>query len=800
MNGIINKISKIRNIAVFDDFDWAKSVRDKGNNVAEFKALNIIYGRNYSGKTTLSRIIRSLETGNISENYSSPEFEVIFNKKEIASHINRNSHNLNIRVFNEDFVKENLKFISDDSKSISPFAVLGENNSQIEEKILALELELGSQNSGVLGSLEVANQKYLSTTTELKRKEDHLDSRLKDKANKPSTGIKHNKYFGDANYNINKLNSDIKTVSLESYIDIDLEVISAHHSLLKEELKPEIATPKRIETPLESLLDKAKLLVEKKIPLSDRLQELLNDTTLENWVRQGKLIHEDKKDHCGFCGNPISKSLWKKLDDHFNQESESLRIEIQQHISKINTEKTNIEKHTTIKPSELYSVFSKDLETIESIFHTAKLEQIDTLESVAAQLYNRSLNIFKPLTFMEVKKSKSSILEAQDDLEAIIKRSNEFSSILDAKQQESRQALRLHEVFIFLIDIDYNSALDEIQKLAKEQQADLTRKNLLLDQVNNLKNHISSLRAQLKDESKGAEKVNEYLDNFFEHQGLQLTSIEEPSTENYKSIRFEVSRKGAKAFHLSEGECSLIAFCYFMAKLNDHETKGKQPIIWIDDPICSLDSNHIFFVYSLIHAEIMSPETRIEDGEEKKIPKHSQLFISTHNLEFLKYLKRLPGAGSNKTSEYFTTNRVNSSSQIKIMPDYLKNYVTEFNYLFSEIYKCSQLEHIDDGNYTAFYNFGNNARKFFEIYLYYKYPDRGMTDETIEKFFGDDIPAILTNRINNEYSHLAGVFERGSTPVEIPEMQISAKLIIECIKKNDPHQYQSLLKSVGIHN
>lgn len=799
---MINKISKIKNIAVFDDFDWAKSVRDKGNNVSEFKKLNIIYGRNYSGKTTLSRIIRSLETGNISENYNNPEFEVIFNEKGIANHTKKTEHALNIRVFNEDFVKENLKFISDDSQSISPFAVLGENNSKIEEKILALELELGSQSesSGVLGSLKTANQKYLSTTTELERKESHLDSRLKDKANKPSTGIKHNKYFGDANYNINKLNSDIKTVSLESYLDIDSEAISAHHSLLKEELKPEVTLPKKIDTSIDSLLEKAKFLTEKKIPLSDRLQELLNDTTLENWVRQGKLIHEGKKDHCGFCGNPISKSLWQKLDNHFNQESEALRVDIQQLISTLNIEQKNVEKHTLTKPSELYSVFSKDLETVESLFSTAKLEYKTALESVAAQLYSRSLNIFKPLNFTEVKNPKELILKAQDDLEEIIKKSNEFSSILGTKQQESRRALRLHEVFTFLIDIDYQSALDEIQKLGQEQQFDLAQKNLLLDQANTLKNNILILQAQLKDESKGAEKVNEYLNKFFEHQGLQLTSIEESSPESYKSIRFEVSRKGAKAFHLSEGECSLIAFCYFMAKLSDYETKGKQPIIWIDDPICSLDSNHIFFVYSLIHAEIMSPEIRIENGEEKNIPKHSQLFISTHNLEFLKYLKRLPGANSNKTSEYFTINRTNNISQIRIMPDYLKNYVTEFNYLFSEIYKCSQLEHIDDGNYTTFYNFGNNARKFFEIYLYYKYPDRGMSDETIEKFFGDNIPAILTNRINNEYSHLAGVFERGATPVEIPEMKISAKLIIERIKENDPHQYQALLKSIGAQN
>ncbi|MCG8613516.1 MAG: AAA family ATPase, partial [Pseudomonadales bacterium] len=42
-------------MAVFKDFRWALSVRDDGNNIAELKKLNILYGRNYSGKTTLSR-------------------------------------------------------------------------------------------------------------------------------------------------------------------------------------------------------------------------------------------------------------------------------------------------------------------------------------------------------------------------------------------------------------------------------------------------------------------------------------------------------------------------------------------------------------------------------------------------------------------------------------------------------------------------------------------------------------------------------------------------------------------------
>ena len=114
MSGIIKRIDVIKNMAVFQDFQWASTVRDKGNNIAEFKKINIFYGRNYSGKTTLSRILRALETGELSPKYGSPEFQLSMEGGETLTHDALSGHGQIIRVFNEDFVKENLRFISDE--------------------------------------------------------------------------------------------------------------------------------------------------------------------------------------------------------------------------------------------------------------------------------------------------------------------------------------------------------------------------------------------------------------------------------------------------------------------------------------------------------------------------------------------------------------------------------------------------------------------------------------------------------------------------------------------------------------
>ena len=189
-------------------------------------------------------------------------------------------------------------------------------------------------------------------------------------------------------------------------------------------------------------------------------------------------------------------------------------------------------------------------------------------------------------------------------------------------------------------------------------------------------------------------------------------------------------RGGNLANNMSEGERSLVAFCYFMAKLEDTDTKGRDVFVFIDDPVSSLDANHVFFVFSLIENLIAAPATVGHGG-------YSQLSISTHNLEFLKYLEKLskPKTGG---KEFFCVEVDKRGSKVKSMPRYLRQYVTEFNYLFHQIYKCSMADPGEE--HDCFYNFGNILRKFLEAYLFYRYPcnyeGEGSHAVRMRKFFG----------------------------------------------------------------
>lgn len=160
----------------------------------------------------------------------------------------------------------------------------------------------------------------------------------------------------------------------------------------------------------------------------------------------------------------------------------------------------------------------------------------------------------------------------------------------------------------------------------------------------------------------------------------------------------------------------------------------------------------------------------------------------------------------NSKREYFIINRNKENTEILLMPDYMKSYVTEFNYLFHQIYKCANASLVDDSNYHIFYNFGNNARKFLEVLLFYKYPsnqgdERKANTYRLKQYFDNDNQVVsLTERINNEYSHLEEIFTRSENIIEgnVEEMNKVAQFILKKIKEKDTEQYNALLESVGV--
>lgn len=795
---MIKKIKLIGNLGIFKNFDWDKEVLDGSGKTIDFKEINIFYGRNYSGKTTLSRIFRAMESGELSDKFERPSFTVSFSDSTQVTQNSLTIHGKQVRVFNEDFVRDNLRFITNPDDNIESFAILGDDNNKIEKEIEALQAELGSkmegQETGLYAQQASAKAAYRKAFQEHKIASDALEDQLKTKATDKAVGIRYKSdRFGNQNYDIRNIKLDIGAIKAADYQPPTSEEMAQYEKLISEKTLPTIPPFRSPNLNFQDLAMGAEALVVRKITESDKIEELVKDAVLNRWVNDGRTYHKGKRNKCAFCNNPISENRWQELEKHFDEESDRLEKDIDTLIARIDTEKSMTGSVLFVDKANFYSKFHNRLDELVKAQKSAADSYEQSLDALASQLKTRKKDILNQKSFERPLDTSDDLVATWNFYEEIRNESDSFSNSLNAEQVKAKEALRLKEVSDYLITIRYQEQVATIDNLKLKCDESEQEKSRIDREITQKEEIIASKKRELNDEEKGAKKVNEYLNNFFGHHFLTLEAKKkEILGEGSKRIRFEVIRDGKKAYHLSEGERSLLAFCYFLAKLNDIDTRDLKPIIWIDDPISSLDGNHIFFVYSLLNAEIVSGG------------RFEQLFVSTHNLDFMKYLKRLNGKyfaidGKQKDYQksYFVVIRRDKVSTIGIMPRYLKEYVTEFNYLFHQIHKCAAIGSIDDSNYTIFYNFANNARKFFEIYLYYKYPDEGMTEATLSRFFDQEkIPAILTDRINNEYSHLCGVFERGSTPVEVPEMQNAAKQIIERLKL-DSAQYSALLNSIG---
>lgn len=795
----------IASFGSFSGLEWKKSVRDSGNTVQNFNRLNILYGRNYSGKTTLSRIFRAMETRKVPLNYLNPSF-TIYGGTGNVTQATLLDHNYDIRVYNRDFVTDNLSFLVNQvGGEIKTFAIVGEQNKEIEDAIAAIETKLGSveAKSGLRFELEAKKKDRDSTGRNHKKASEALEDKLRSHANNK---IKKNREYGTAIYNIDSIKRDIASIKRPDFTPLTIEEQAAKLALLKQQALPDLTDSLNIQVKLNSLRSMTQPLLLKEIKPTKPIQELLNDSVLQLWVKQGIGYHRGKRDTCAFCHQSLPKSIWEVLDSHFSKESDDLETALEAAILNVNDEIKVIVGFKNLRSDQFYMEERSAFDASSKALSDSLIVYKNDLETLKKALEDRKNNLFQVISLKEPILIIEEIQMHVDAINLLIVANNGKTKNLETDKISARDMLRLTDIHSFSQSIDYDAELIRIANLKTElDQAD-TAFYSTEKEMRQAEKNISDLQAKLKDERKGAERVNSLLNHFFGHDGIKLEAKNGPDEI---SVKFEITRNGKSAYNLSEGECSLIAFCYFIAKLEDPDSKGKDLIIYIDDPISSLDGNHIFFMFSLIESLIAKP---IKNADGSNAYRYKQLFISTHNLDFLKYLKRLSipkkkiSAGEGKTKSvddhaHFMIERNGASSNILLMPSYLRDYITEFHYLFHQIYKCKNQE-AANVNHEPFFGFGNNLRKFLEAFLFYKYPyhdDKNDAFERIKKFFGEeeDTAIALVNRLNNEFSHLESVPDRGFKPVEIPEISKVANYVLDKIYLSDPVQYNALLKSIG---
>ena len=189
---------------------------------------------------------------------------------------------------------------------------------------------------------------------------------------------------------------------------------------------------------------------------------------------------------------------------------------------------------------------------------------------------------------------------------------------------------------------------------------------------------------------------------------------------------YQITRNGVPAKGLSTGERSVIMLVYFMETVA-RQTNSEKPIVIIDDPISSLDSDVFMGISAYIWSEVINK-------------KHAeQLILLTHNFElFRQWDIQLEGAKRFIEHSLYEIRSVHApdrnggclrSPQLVKWPptkNSRKKVRSSYHHAFWSIYQAKlQLENNDslDTRLDAQLLFPNVIRRLLESFLAFKIPD-----------------------------------------------------------------------------
>lgn len=751
--------------------------------------INIFYGRNYSGKSTYSKIFQSIELKQLPEKYENIDFEVkLANHRIIKSNEIGSDLPIDCKVFNQQFIDDNI-YLHNDNKLNSFQISIGSDTNETLKKIEDIRLnELKPRNE----KLSQVESDITKKQKKLKSSENVLNSKLRTTASKiknlknPSVVVGNKYDIRDIKEEFKKYSAHFPILPLQddekAVAELEKNVEQAKIRILEKNInKPQkidlVSFDKNFNFTL--FLENTKKLLSKVVSVSNILDEYKDSPDKINWIKHGVDIHGDNPEKCVFCGNGIDGELIKNLKLAFSDELSSLENELVLQNNRIKSEIQKLDAIPNINKEDYFKESVSDIQNINKEIENNINNRKRVLEILESKISEKQRDIFSKIEINDLNWIDFSEIQVEINslYDGTIKQIEQFED----RKTKSIDFLRRYYIVKEFPVSEFTKLSQEVDQLEEYINENSKEQKKLKEEKEKFEQDIIELEGSLKSESEAAKRINMILQNSLAHSEMSLKSVDDE-----EGIYFEVSRNEERAYNLSEGEKSLIAFAYYITRLESLSTEEKsKTILFIDDPVSSLDENNIFYIYNLIFCLL-----------EKK--EFLQYFLSTHNLDFLKYTNRF----SNKKDYYLIekikeAENIPSKSYIKKLPNYLSNKVTEFVFLFEQIYRVAT-EDEDENNFSVFYNFPNNGRKFIETLLYFKYPDyKTRNNDKIINYFGDE-NAPFIQRINNEYSHGEDRFDRTRNPINTSEFKHDARIILCALYKNDLEQFKSFLNNSNL--
>ncbi len=710
---MITKINKLRRFGIYQNYTWGA--------IDDFKTKNLVYGWNYSGKTTLSKLFQVLEFKDKNRCFSGAEIEITVNDgtTKTFNQDTLNTFPFSVKVFNSEYIKR--IFTWDEPKSgFSPISFyLGDTAGDLKEKIKKLE----TINERLVLLRENKYKPIIEIFDNYNKTNGHFSRKAKDVRDNYLPGIFDPTTFDKGHFK--KIVDEVKA-NLDGFILNPMERDSTKKEALAENKFDSLNENLIIQESLVRISQIVKSILEDSAPKAISFPTLEEDTVLFDWVQKGIPLHKDSAE-CKFCTKQLPENPIEDLNSFYSKKLEEIQDAIKEAIKLIDAERKIIEVKFPNK-KDIAEPFQSQYELAINAYETQKGIYYEKLSILETDLKSKGSSIFT-----SIESTKIELVSLESQLESIIveiKKHNKWLGEFGERKSAAVKKILKHYVAEYLKEEDYNKkesnkdcAIQTIEKI--EAKIDV---NIPL---------IKSFNEQLSSTAKGQGELNDILEILIHRDDIKIEIRDE---------KFRLERSGHPAEHLSEGEKSAIAFAYFLTELkslrNDDPPKLPNTIIFIDDPISSLDSNHIFQVRSL-----MKDFFKKED--------YTQLFISTHNFEFFSMLidseELFKNQGKAKADFYYIKRKDSGESNLEHLPESFRKYNSEYVSLFNILNDYNNLA--DKSTFTHTVLLPNAMRRFLELYTAMKYPSSKPIDSRVKKVFTTEDGTYHRVKLLHWFSH-----------------------------------------------
>ena len=683
--------------------------------------LSIVYGRNGSGKTTISHGIAELTK---LDDEKDSEYTV---SSDVAI---SDAEKQSVFVFNEDFVRDQVRVEKD---GINTIVMLGEQveiDNQIKEK--NVELAAIIEQWGELDSKKKQYEDPLNPNSPL-----YVFSQIRD-------ALREEDGWADIDRDVkgNTLKSRITDEVVDALLGIEepkesisqlRERVFADLTLFRQSESAQAIAWASTDIFLPDTLESISTLLEKPLDapiLSDREQRLIGLLALhpQHSAQETRQMVDEYWPFCPMCLREIKDedrtAIKATLTHILNKEAEDYEGNL---VATLNSF-ASIE---TALPDFCDGLYEKELNA--AIIARTNLNKI--LNVVRETIGLRKRSIYEPLknpfeesfstAYVETLKTwKAALLDIQQCVDEFNDSVNKRNHLFDKVREENNLLARKQL-----------SSLLQSYKLSKDNcHTTITEWNAKELEKNRIESEIDALKARKERTDIALDYINHELQYvFYSNRKVQL----EPGLGCYK---LRVNGRNVRPSKISVGERNVLGLCYFFAKLYSGKTESSkyssELLIVIDDPVSSFDYGNRIGVMSLLRYQFNS----ILKGNA-----NSRIIVMTHDLHSVFDLVKIrnevvPGRRADKVFMEL----INRKLEVKPVQN-------EYKKLLDRVFEYAVYTGADDLDEKKEMSIGNIMRRTLEAFSSFCY------NETFEKMVRkEDVLACIPNEKRSYYESFMG--------------------------------------------